>query len=89
MQNSVYYLAVFNSRTTTNRMYDNLKKAGVQVKIIATPRAVSLSCGICIKFFYSDYSVIRSKIFSLASSSFVGFYRAESIGGKISYSKVI
>lgn len=43
-------IAVFNNRNLAMRFASDLKRLGVQSKIINTPRELSVSCGISVAF---------------------------------------
>lgn len=69
-----YVIAVFNSRTQTMLFYNRLKSKRIPCSIINNPQATKITCGICVKFYYSSLSEARSVI-NNATTGFVGFYK--------------
>lgn len=68
-----YIIAVFNSRTQTLMFYNKLKAHKIACSIINNPKATSVTCGICVKFYSTNLSTARS-IINNSFSGFVGFY---------------
>ena len=76
-----YILAVFNSRTQTMLFYNKLKAKRIPCSIINNPEKTNVTCGICIKFYYSHLNVAR-QILNNNLNGFVGFYKLQNNLGR-------
>ena len=45
----MYYIFSFRSRNQSMRFYEMLKKEGIYSKLVSTPRAVSVGCGLSVQ----------------------------------------
>lgn len=77
-----YIIAVFNNRTQTMIFYNKLKSKHIACSIINNPKATSITCGICVKFYSSSLSIARG-IINNSYSGFVGFYNYMQINNSI------
>ncbi len=71
-----YYLALFSNRTETLDFADKCKCNRIECNVIATPKGVGSSCGICLKIFarHFQYAI---KIFKMQNYvTFNSFYVA-------------
>lgn len=69
-----FVLAVFRSRTEALTFSNLLSSYGVSVSVVNTPRRISVSCGISIKFDVK-FQVIASEILARRKfDTFVGFF---------------
>ena len=48
-------IASFRSRTQVLRFEDALRRAGLSVGVVSTPREVAMGCGLSVRFELSDY----------------------------------
>lgn len=55
-----YVIAVLSSRTQTMSYFQFLKRIGVPCSIVDTPKEISKSCGVCVKFPLSRYVFVKS-----------------------------
>lgn len=55
-----YVIAVLPSRTQVMSFYQFLRRLGVNCLIINTPREISQSCGVCVKFSITNYAYVKS-----------------------------
>lgn len=67
-------LAVFRSRTQTLGFAEELKRYGVPVQIVSTPKQARIGCGLSCKFPYSSLPKARGLIGKGGYSSFAGFF---------------
>ena len=81
MNNSSYAIAVFSVRTSTLQFNSVLVKNGVKSLIIETPKAVSASCGICVRFDISSIKRAKDLLERSEINNFVRFYVVENIWG--------
>ena len=50
----VYGIAAFRSRQQVLRFEDVLRREGVNVRIVTTPRTVAMGCGLSVRFALED-----------------------------------
>lgn len=55
-----FVLAVLPSRTQVMAFYQFLRRVGVVCAIVDTPREISKSCGVCVKFSIKNYIMVKS-----------------------------
>lgn len=55
-----YVIAVLPSRTQVMAFYQFLRRIGVSGVIVDTPREISKSCSLCVKFAFSSYARVKS-----------------------------
>ena len=65
-----YILISFNSRNSVLTFSKILSNYSIQSKIVSTPRAVSVSCGLCVK---TDYRFLKDVINIIHQSKLYGF----------------
>ena len=80
-----YVLAVFSNRTHTIQFNRLLKKHNIPCSIISTPRELSVSCGLSVKFGYYSLSRASLLINEYRLNSFTNFYLVTSNGFKNNY----
>ena len=80
-------LAVFNNRTHALQFSNQIKKMGVNIKIINTPREISTSCGLSIMFDIRYLNQARSIVNINRFASFRGFYLKKEDGRMYHYEK--
>lgn len=73
-------IASFRSRQQVMKFETALRRAGIRVKIITTPRDVSIGCGLSIRFELDDFHRVETLYRQLRPSNLIGFYRVESRG---------
>ena len=79
MQSS-FGIASFRSRTQVLRLEDALRRSGLSVGIISTPREVAMGCGLSVRFDLSDYPGVISVYRRLNPGALIGFYRVDHYG---------
>lgn len=70
-----FYIAVFKSRTDATALNGELRRMGINSKLISTPERVNAGCGLSVKFYGDEYAVLNV-IRRLRLSGFVGFTSA-------------
>lgn len=70
-----YILAIFTTRRDAIAYLDRLRSARIAAKIVNTPREVSISCGISVKFEPEALKMVKSTAYNYYS--FVAFYLVE------------
>lgn len=70
-------IASFRSRQQVLKFEGALRRSGIRVSVITTPRDVSVGCGLSIRFELSDYERVREIYDSLRPTNLIGFYLVE------------
>lgn len=78
----VYGIAAFRSRQQVLRFEDALRREGVSVRVMTTPRAVALGCGLSVRFELNDASRVRAVLQRENPGNLIGLYRVEQTGGR-------
>lgn len=78
-----YAIAAFRSRQSVMRFDDALQRAGIHTQIITTPHAVSMGCGLAVRFACSRLPLVVRLYNENPQDNFIGFYVAELSEGKI------
>lgn len=77
-----YGIAAFRSRQQVLALEEALKREGVDVKVVTTPRDVALGCGLSVKFDLRDLKAVQRVISAKKPTHIVGVYSVESGGGR-------
>ena len=72
-----YGIAAFRSRQAVLRFDDQMRRAGLITHIITTPRAVSMGCGLSVRFDRCAMPIAMELQRSHPSPIFIGFYIAQ------------
>ena len=83
-----FAIAAFRSRQSVLRFDEMLRRSGINTQIITTPRAVSMGCGLSVRF---DVEHLQSAVTlwqKHQNGSLIGFYEAQGTDGKIHISPV-
>ncbi|MGI5884243.1 MAG: DUF3343 domain-containing protein [Candidatus Spyradocola sp.] len=83
-----YGIAAFRSRQAVLRFEDMLRRAGVQAQVVTTPRAVSLGCGLSVRFPVQDMPVAAQAYRANPLHNLIGFYIARNQGGSLQVTPV-
>lgn len=73
-------IASFRSRQQVLRLEAILKREGVNVRTISTPREVALGCGLSVRFSAEDAGKVLSAIRNTRPTNMIGVYMVESSG---------
>ena len=71
-------LVVYTARNSTVRLYEILSRSGISAEIVNTPRALSVGCGLSVKFRDCDFPGVRQRVASLPSNGYAGIWRDRS-----------
>jgi len=82
MQSEVFGIASFRSRQQVLKFEGALRRAGIRVEVITTPRDVSVGCGLSIRFELADQARVMDVYRQLRPSNLIGFYRVERADGQ-------
>ena len=79
----VYGIAAFRSRQQVLRFEDVLRREGVNVRIVTTPRTVAMGCGLSVRFALEDAERVRAALRRANPGTLIGVYRVEQAGGRV------
>ena len=68
------YIVSFNSTHHAIRLDKTLRESGIRATTLPTPREITASCGISIRFLYEDIESVK-KILNENSIEYKGIYR--------------
>ena len=77
-------LAVFRSRAQSLDYAERLKKYGVQVTTMQTPREARIGCGLCVRMDSKQVPKANAILKLGKYTAFKGFYKMDFTGGKLS-----
>ncbi len=75
-----YGLVVFRARSETIAFANTLKSNGINVLIVSTPREISVSCGISVRFSPGYINLVKKIISNKRFNSFSGVYLIKQSG---------
>ena len=78
-----YGLAAFRSRTQVLRLEARLRQLGIPARTVTTPRAVSMGCGLSVRFPPEHLPAVRAAIRAEGQDNLIGLYLAEYEGGRL------
>jgi hypothetical protein len=73
-------VGAFRSRTQVLRMESALRRAGIPVQVVSTPRDVAIGCGLSVRFPLADWERVRSVYQATRPGALIGFYRIDRDG---------
>ncbi len=73
----IFGIAAFRSRQQVLRFESALKRAGVKVGVVATPRDVSAGCGLSVRFDMRNAQDVKNVYMQSRPSNLIGFYQVE------------
>lgn len=78
-----YGVAAFRSRQQVLRFEQILRRYGVPVSVISTPRDISMGCGLSVRFPLSRAQDVRMALREINTNNLIGLYRAEYDGARL------
>lgn len=82
MQKEVFGIASFRSRQQVLKFESALRRAGLRVEVITTPRDVAIGCGLSVRFDLADQGKVMEVYRQLHPSNLIGFYSVEREAGR-------
>lgn len=76
----VYGVAAFRSRSQVFMFENALRREGIPVNIVSTPRDVSMGCGLSVRFRLEDANAVVRVLRQVNTSNLIGLYRVEYMG---------
>ena len=86
---SEYGIAAFRSRQQVMHFEETLRRAGLNVRVVSTPREVAVGCGLSVQFSMSDVSYVQNALNHARPSNLIGLYAVSQNGGERPRIKVI
>lgn len=80
--NDVYGIAAYRSRQQVLMLESALRRESVNVKIVTTPREVSMGCGLSARFELSDAPHVARTVRRMNTGNLIGLYRVEYANGR-------
>ena len=80
--NDVYGIAAYRSRQQVLMLESALRREGVNVKIVTTPREVSMGCGLSARFELSDAPHVARTVRRMNTGNLIGLYRVKYANGR-------
>ncbi len=77
LKEEIFGVASFRSRQQVLQMEAALRREGVPVSIVTTPREVALGCGLSVRFELADAADVRDVYLRTRPGNLIGFYRVE------------
>lgn len=72
-----YAIAAFRSRQAVLRFDDELRRAGLVTHMITTPRAISMGCGLSVRFDRRALPIAMEIYRAHPIANLIGFYEAQ------------
>lgn len=78
----VYGIAAFRSRQQVLHFEDTLRREGLHVRVVTTPRAIAMGCGLSVRFEIADADKVRWLLRRTNPGNLIGLYRVDYGGMK-------
>lgn len=78
----IFGIAAFRSRQQVLSFETVLRRAGLNVGVITTPRAVAMGCGLSVRFPIEDTERVRQALRRENPGNLIGLYRVEQGGAR-------
>ena len=78
-----YGVAAFRSRQQVLRFEAALRRRGVPVSVISTPRSISMGCGLSVRFPLESRQAVRGALLAENKNNLIGLYRADYDGTRL------
>ena len=78
-----YGLAAYRSRTQVLELEERLRRMGVPARTVTTPRAISLGCGLSVRFPLEFVGQVRAAVAAGSRTGLIGLYRAIRDGARL------
>ncbi len=76
----IFGIGAFRSRQQVMRFESALKRQGLRVSVISTPRDVSVGCGLSVRFDMEDAAKVLGVYKQTGPGNLIGFYRVHRTG---------
>ena len=82
----IYGVAAFRSRQQVLLFEAALRRRGVPVGVVSTPRGISMGCGLSVRFPVEYLQEVRRTLAATNPGNLIGLYRAEYDGTRLKLS---
>lgn len=76
-----YGIAAFRSRQQVLRFEEALRREGLNVRVISTPRDVAVGCGLSVQFRAADIQTVQNVLARTNPGNLIGLYLVDRRGG--------
>ena len=76
----LYGIAAFRSRQQVLHFEDSLRREGLNVGVVTTPRQVAMGCGLSVRFDIEDTEKVKWALRRMNPGNLIGLYRVEQGG---------
>lgn len=76
-----YGIAAFRSRQQVMKFEQALRREGLNVHVISTPRDVAVGCGLSVQFDAQDVQIVQSALRRTQPSNLIGLYLVNRTNG--------
>ena len=83
-----YGIAAFRSRQQVMRVEAILKRVGLNVHVVSTPRDIAIGCGLSVQFAMKDFKTVQAVLNRMRPDNMIGVYRAERQNGRTRISAI-
>lgn len=77
----LFGIAAFRSRQQVMNFEDVLRRAGIRVSIISTPRDVAIGCGLSVRFPIESLQAVQGIVQRARPGNLIGVYTVDRTGG--------
>ena len=77
-----YGIAAFRSRQQVMKFEESLRREGLNVRVISTPRDVALGCGLSVQFAAKDMRTVQDVLSRTKPANLIGIYLIGRNGGR-------
>lgn len=77
----VFGIASFRSRQQVLMFETMLRRAGLNVRVVSTPRDVAVGCGLSVQFNIADTPVVQNMLRQAQPANLIGVYQVDRRGG--------
>ncbi len=69
-----YGIAAFRSRQQVMRFEESLRREGLNVSVVSTPREVAVGCGLSVRFAAGDIEPVQRILMRMRPANLIGLY---------------
>ena len=77
-----YGIAAFRSRQQVMKFEEALRREGLNVRVISTPREVAVGCGLSVQFAPKDVRTVQNALTRMRPVNLIGLYLVSRSSGK-------
>lgn len=77
-----YGIAAFRSRQQVMKFEQALRREGLNVRVISTPRDVAIGCGLSVQFHAKDMRTVQNVLTRMRPDNMIGLYLVEHRDGR-------